>query len=144
MTRRSGRSAPARSAPATLALAALVTVASALTGCGGGSGRPGAPAAAESTAADHGEDAVTVDIRIADGKVTPVNDRSEARVGEPVTLVVDSDTEDELHVHASPEHTFPVQAGTDQRFTFTVEVPGRVDVELHHANVTVTTVYARP
>lgn len=85
-----------------------------------------------------------LDIRIAGASVTPVNARTETRAGMPITLVVDSDAEDELHVHATPEHTFAVHPGEDQRFTFTVDVPGRVDVELHRANLTVTTIYVRP
>jgi len=141
MTRRPGRRAPTE-----FALAALVTAAFGLTGCGDeDTSRTQGSTAAESTAADHsGADAVILDIRIAGGSVTPVNAQTEARVGMPVTLVVDSDAEDELHVHAAPEHTFAVHVGQDQRFTFTVEVPGRVDVELHRANLTVTTIYVRP
>ncbi|WP_067856614.1 hypothetical protein [Nocardia shimofusensis] len=144
MTRRSGRFTPARSAPAALVLAALVTATCLLAGCGGDSSSAEESALAEATAADHSEDAVTVDIRIAGGTVTPVNAQAEAHVGRPVTLVVDSDVDDEVHVHGTPEHTFTVRAGTDQRFTFAVDVPGRVDVELHRANVTVTTIYVRP
>ncbi|MBF6353930.1 hypothetical protein IU449_05090 [Nocardia higoensis] len=144
MTRRSGRCVPARSAPAALALAVLVTAVCALTGCGSDSSRGEGAALVDATATDHGGNAVTVDIRIAGGSVTPVNARAEAHVGEPVTLVIDSDTDDELHIHATPEHTFTVRAGADQRFTFAVDVPGRVDVELHRAKVTVTTIYVRP
>lgn len=128
-------------APAALALAALGIAVFGLTGCGGADTSP----AADSTAADHsGTDALTLDIRIAGASVTPVNARTETRAGMPITLVVDSDAEDELHVHATPEHTFAVHPGEDQRFTFTVDVPGRVDVELHRANLTVTTIYVRP
>ncbi|WP_280471066.1 hypothetical protein [Nocardia cyriacigeorgica] len=36
------------------------------------------------------------------GSVTPVNARLDATVGRPIELVVDSDTEEELHVHATP------------------------------------------
>jgi len=142
MARWSGRGVSARSAVAVFALVALLGCG--VTGCGSQTSEPAASGPVESTAADHSGQAVTVGIRLAGGSVSPVNARAEARVGEPIELVVHSDTEDELHVHADPEHTFPVRAGADQRFTFRVDVPGRVDVELHEANVTVTTIYVRP
>src|SRR5690242_11847879 len=70
--------------------------------------------------------AVVVAVRIADGTVTPADARREARVGQPIEIVVDSDAADELHVHAEPDHTFTVTPGTGERFRFTVEIPGRV------------------
>ncbi|TLG15731.1 hypothetical protein FEK35_06210 [Nocardia cyriacigeorgica] len=100
---------------------------------------PPAPASATDSA-----DALVIEVRIADGTVTPVNARMDATVGRPIELVVDSDTEEELHVHATPEHTFTVVPGAGQRFAFTVEVPGRVEIELHGSHRTVATVDVRP
>ncbi|WP_327151255.1 hypothetical protein [Nocardia sp. NBC_01329] len=88
-------------------------------------------------------ESVIVPVRIADGAVTPADARFEARVGQPIEIVVDSDTDDELHVHAEPDHTFAVTPGTGERFRFTVEVPGRVEIELHHAGHTVATLLVR-
>ncbi|MBF6160476.1 hypothetical protein [Nocardia cyriacigeorgica] len=102
-----------------------------------------APASASATDAA-AADALVIEVRIADGSVTPVNARLDATVGRPIELVVDSDTEEELHVHATPEHTFAVLPGTGQRFAFTVEVPGRVEIELHGSHRTVATVDVRP
>ncbi|WP_280483209.1 hypothetical protein, partial [Nocardia cyriacigeorgica] len=103
---------------------------------------PGPPPAPRAGAgAPH---ALVIEVRIADGSVTPVNARLDATVGRPIELVVDSDTEEELHVHATPEHTFAVLPGTGQRFAFTVEVPGRVEIELHGSHRTVATVDVRP
>ncbi|MBF6346909.1 hypothetical protein [Nocardia cyriacigeorgica] len=102
-----------------------------------------APASASATDAA-AADALAIEVRIADGSVTPVNARLDATVGRPIELVVDSDTEEELHVHATPEHTFAVLPGTGQRFAFTVEVPGRVEIELHGSHRTVATVDVRP
>lgn len=102
-----------------------------------------APPAASATDAA-AADALVIEVRIANGSVTPVNARLDATVGRPIELVVDSDTEEELHVHATPEHTFAVQPGTGQRFAFTVEVPGRVEIELHGSHRTVATVDVRP
>ncbi|MFE3445810.1 hypothetical protein ACFXNW_22480 [Nocardia sp. NPDC059180] len=89
-------------------------------------------------------DAVVIEVRIADGSVTPVNARLDATVDQSIELVVDSDTAEELHVHATPEHTFAVLPEADQRFSFTVEVPGRVEIELHGSHRTVATVDVRP
>ncbi|MFE7721160.1 hypothetical protein ACFU44_19190 [Nocardia rhizosphaerihabitans] len=85
----------------------------------------------------------TIDIRIANGTVSPANTRTEAEVGERIVLRVDSDTTDELHVHSDPAHTFPVAAASGQEFGFPVTVPGQVEIELHHAGRTVTTLLVR-
>jgi hypothetical protein len=57
---------------------------------------------------------------------------------------VDSDTVDSLHVHSVPEREFDVSANPGQRFEFTVDIPGRVAVELHDLHVTVVTIEVRP
>ncbi|WP_109525970.1 MULTISPECIES: hypothetical protein [Nocardia] len=103
------------------------------------------PAGTESatTTAPGDPASVVVDVRIAAGSVSPVDQRREAKVGQPVEIVVDSDTTDELHVHATPEHTFPIAAATGQRFRFTVDIPGRVELELHRAHRTVVTLLVR-
>ncbi|WP_328399406.1 hypothetical protein [Nocardia sp. NBC_00403] len=88
-------------------------------------------------------DEVGIAVRIAGGTVTPTNTRTEARVFQPIVLRVDSDTSEELHVHSEPGYTFPVEPRAGQEFRFTVVVPGRVDVELHHAGKTVTTLLIR-
>ncbi|MFC3962056.1 hypothetical protein [Nocardia jiangsuensis] len=87
--------------------------------------------------------AVVIAVRLAAGTVTPDDTRVEAAVGQPIELVVDSDTSDELHVHADPDHTFEVEPAAGQRFSFTVGVPGRVEVELHEAGRTVATILVR-
>ena len=89
-------------------------------------------------------DAVVLDITIADGTVNPANAELSARINEPITLNVTSDADDELHVHAVPEHEFEVKPGAAQRFEFTVDVPGRVEIELHHLNRTVAVLQVRP
>jgi hypothetical protein len=43
-------------------------------------------------------------------------------------------------VHSTPEHKFNVEAKPMQTFQFTVDVPGKVDVELHHLNKTIATI----
>ncbi|MCV7332163.1 hypothetical protein [Mycobacterium cookii] len=85
-----------------------------------------------------------VDITIAHGQVTPANATLQATVRQPITLRVNSDAADELHVHSVPDHKFEVAAAADQTFQFSVDVPGNVDVELHHLDRTVATIQVRP
>ena len=89
------------------------------------------------------DDGVRIDIALEDGSITPTGDRVEVEAGEPVTLHVDSDTNDEIHVHSDPEHEFEVGPGPDQSFTFTVDVPGRVDVESHATDRTIVQLLVR-
>lgn len=89
-------------------------------------------------------DTTVVDIKIAEGSVTPTNGQAQARINRPIVLEVSSDVNDQLHVHSVPEYTFPVEARSDQIFEFTVEVPGQVDVELHDLDRKVVTIQVRP
>lgn len=88
--------------------------------------------------------AVTLNITIAHGQVTPTNETLQATVRQPITLHVTSDVPDELHVHSVPDHKFPVAAAANQTFQFSVDVPGSVDVELHHLDRTVATIHVNP
>lgn len=100
----------------------------ALTGCGGTT--PAKPAAQD----------LMVDVTIAAGQVTPTNATLQAKVGQQITLHVTSDATDELHVHSVPDHKFQVAAAPNQTFQFSVDVPGSVDVELHHLHRTIATI----
>ena len=130
----------------------LVIVAVAATAACGSPSSTDAPAAAPSpsaqsvgttpsTSVDTG---TAIDISVDDGVATPVNAEVQAVAGEPIVLQVSSDASDSLHVHSVPEHVFDVQARPDQRFEFTVDIPGRVAVELHDLHVTVVTIEVRP
>jgi len=113
-------------------LAAVVgVIAVALAGCGGASKAPSGSG-------------LTVDITIAHGQVTPANATLQATVRQPITLRVTSDVPDELHVHSVPDHRFEVAAAPNQTFQFSVDVPGSVDIELHHLDRTVATVHVHP
>jgi hypothetical protein len=91
------------------------------------------------------DDAVEIEIEIENGRVTPSGERVDVQVGEPIRLVVDSDAADELHVHSTPEHSFPVKAGDDDKqFEFTLNQPGVVEVELHELGDVVVSLAARP
>jgi hypothetical protein len=89
-------------------------------------------------------EALSVNITIAHGQVTPANATFQATVRQPITLHVTSDVTDELHVHSVPDHKFEVAAAANQTFQFSVDVPGSVDVELHHLDRTVATIHVNP
>jgi hypothetical protein len=89
-------------------------------------------------------DRLVIDVTIKGGEVTPTNSQLQGKVSEPIIVRVNSDTADELHVHSSPEHTFKVEPRPSQSFQFTVDVPGRVDVELHQLHRTIATVNVQP
>lgn len=116
---------------AALITAAVVLICG-LVGCGG-SRNKGAPS-----------NALVVDVTIAHGQVTPANATLQAKVGQPITFRVTSDAADELHVHSVPDHKFEVAAAPNQKFQFSIDVPGSVDVELHHLDRTIATIQVRP
>lgn len=125
----------------TLAATALITA-----GCGGSGGTAGPSSAPSSTAAPQLTDQqdpptrLILDVTIKGGEVTPTNEPLQGAVGEPVVIRVNSDAADQLHVHSNPEHTFTVEPKNGQQFQFTVDVPGKVDVELHELGRTVATI----
>jgi hypothetical protein len=116
-----------------LAAAALIAV-----GCGGtdtatsGSSNAGGPPSPPAR--------LVVDVTIKGGQVTPTNKPLQGAVGEPIVIKVNSDAADEVHVHSTPEHEFGVEAKDGQQFQFTVDVPGKVDVELHELKKTIATI----
>jgi hypothetical protein len=65
-------------------------------------------------------------------------------VKEQITLRITSDVTDELHVHSVPDHKFEIAAAPNQTFQFSVDVPGNVDVELHHLKRTIATIQVQP
>ena len=79
-----------------------------------------------------------VNVTISGGQVTPTNATlAGSKCGQQITLHVTSDATDELHVHSSPDHKFQVAAAPNQTFQFSVDVPGNVEVELHHLDRTI-------
>ena len=135
--------------PVRAAIIGCATVAL-VAGCGSSSGGT-SPTTAEpvpstdSTAAVSAQlDILRMNLSIDGGTVEPTNQRLDASVGQLISMSISSDTTDELHVHSVPEHTFEIEPGKDQLFTFTVDVPGQVDIELHHSDRTVATLVVRP
>jgi heme/copper-type cytochrome/quinol oxidase subunit 2 len=87
---------------------------------------------------------LTVNVTIANGQVNPANATLQAKVGQPIIFHVTSDAADELHVHSVPDHKFEIAVAPNQSFQFSVDVPGNVDVELHHLDRTIATIQVRP
>jgi hypothetical protein len=83
---------------------------------------------------------LVIDVTIKEGKVTPTNEQLQAAPKEQIVVRVNSDAADELHVHSTPDHKFTVEAKPNQSFQFSVDVPGKVDVELHHLDKTIATI----
>jgi hypothetical protein len=83
---------------------------------------------------------LVIDVTIQGGNVTPTNEQLQAALNEQIIIRVNSDAADQLHVHSTPEHTFNVEAKPAQSFQFTVDVPGKVDIELHQHKRTIATV----
>jgi hypothetical protein len=83
---------------------------------------------------------LVIEVTIKGGDVTPTNEQLKAAVKEQIVVHVNSDAADELHVHSTPEHNFNIEAKPIQSFQFTVDVPGKVDVELHKLNRTIATI----
>lgn len=115
------------------ATAAAMVLTMGLVACGGAS-----------KSAQTSRAGLVVNVTIANGQVMPSNATLQAKVSEPITLRVTSDAADELHVHSVPDHKFPVAAAANQIFQFSVDVPGTVDVELHHLDRTIATIQVRP
>ncbi len=113
------------------ALAWVAALGWALVACGGSQNQP--PGAAP-----------VVDVTIAKGRVTPTNATLLAKVHQQITVHVSSDVTDELHVHSTPDHKFAVAAAPNQTFQFGVDVPGSVEVELHHLDRTIATIQVQP
>jgi major membrane immunogen (membrane-anchored lipoprotein) len=120
------------------ALAVLAFVA----GCGGSktSGGSSSPTQQAPQSQQQTPAGLVVDITISNGTVTPANAEFKAKVGQPITFRVNSDAADEPHVHSVPDHTFGIEAGQNQTFQFSVDVPGQVEVELHRLDRTVATI----
>ncbi|WP_375000521.1 hypothetical protein [Aeromicrobium sp. CTD01-1L150] len=120
-----------------------------LAGCGGGD--EAADEAPQDDAGQTAQDAqdgdaegVQVDVEIADGEVSPQGERVEVTVGEPITISVTSDHEDEIHVHADPEVSIFAEPGETVEETFTIDTPGQAAVESHHLGVTIVQLVVRP
>ncbi|KQY60360.1 hypothetical protein ASD11_12985 [Aeromicrobium sp. Root495] len=137
-----------------IATAAAAVLVLSLAACGNDDDTDGADASrssaspgasATSAPSEPAAEGVTVDIEIAaDGKVTPQGKRVDVKVGQEVTLNITAAADEEIHVHSDPEHEYEVAAGDEVSESFTLETPGQVAVEAHHADAVIAQLVVRP
>lgn len=114
-------------------LAALALAASlALAGCASGGGEPAAatPTASATPPAATTAPGVEAVFTVTGGARSAGPERVEVAAGEPVRLVVTSDTAEEVHVHGY-DLTLPLEPGEEAVLEFTADLPGVYEVELH-------------
>lgn len=93
---------------------------------------------------DGNDDAVEVEIEIEDGQTTPAGERITVQPGQTIELEIDSDTADELHVHANPDHSFAVKPTDGQTFEFAIDQPGVYEMESHETGTQVISIQVQP
>ena len=90
-------------------------------------------------------DQVTIDITIADGKVSPNGDKVSVKLGQEIVLTVTSDEAEEIHAHTADADGFAldVPAGKKVTGSLTLTSPGSYVVEAHHLEKTIVILNAR-
>ncbi|MFC0626619.1 cupredoxin domain-containing protein [Kribbella deserti] len=73
---------------------------------------------------------VTIDVVIANGKVSPSGVSVKAKVGQTVRVTGTSDVEEELHIHGY-EKALELKPGKPQAVTFKAETKGTFEIETH-------------
>ena len=117
--------------------AVAIVIVFGLSGCASSdysaSGQAASPGSSNRpTASSPAPGAVTIPIRFRDGQLITPAALVTASVGQPIDLVVTSDSDQEIHVHSTPKHEYRVKAGAQhQTFEFTVDTPGTIEVESH-------------
>jgi hypothetical protein len=115
-----------------VAVAALAVL---LSGCGTEPARPSGTADPPPSE--------TVRLSYAGGQAGGDTGRVEVRVGTTVSLVVDGDTADTVHVHGYDRY-LDVPAGGSATLSFVADVSGVFDVELHDQGVLLTQLLVKP
>lgn len=85
---------------------------------------------------------VTIEVTIANGKVTPPTTAYNVSKGATVTLSITSDAADTVHVHGY-EIEKPIAAGTTTVITFVADRTGRYEIETHTVVATIATLNVR-
>lgn len=116
-------------------------------GCTSGSdvAAPSASASpGSSTSPDISTGVLSIAITISGGKVDPSGQKIDARVGQHVELVVNSDIDDEIHAHIGGDgYELGVPAGKTTTGRFTLDSAGSFEVESHHLEKVIVIVNAR-
>ena len=120
---------PAAALTAALAVLALAVA----TGC---SSTSATDAPAGSHTADTSNRKV-VEITFAGGKVTPIAEQLNVKVGQTIVLDITADTAGEIHVHSSPEQHVEYGVGHTQVPLNALTIPGTIEVESHSLGKTI-------
>ena len=134
-----------------LAVALLVPLALALTGCAGKDPDAAASSSTTTTASPSSSSAARtsdaaprsaagqrIDVQVAGGQVSGDTGRVPVAAGTEVTLSVTSDVPDEVHLHGY-DLAAELTPGTPAEITFDATVPGVFEVELHDAGTVLLT-----
>jgi heme/copper-type cytochrome/quinol oxidase subunit 2 len=133
-------SAPTTSATPTPAVTSAAPSASAASSAAASPSSTPTPTPSETAAAD----AVTIDITIADGQVSPNGKKIDVEVGQTIVLNVTSDEADEIHAHTEGDgFELEVAAGKKVTGEFELNSPGSYEVESHHLEKTIAILNAR-
>ena len=112
---------------------------------GAGASSPAAPESSsptEETSTEAAPAAQVLEVEIAGDKITPNAAPFEVALGEPLEVVVTSDTDGSLHVHSIPEEFVDFKSGkTEQTLVF--KTPGSVEVEDHETGAVVALIEVR-
>lgn len=90
----------------------------------------GASEPVEEETEDPYEGSVVVEMSFEGGTASPLGERVQADVGQPIVFLVTADEPGELHAHTTEELTLEYPAG-ESELTMVVEQPGVVEVESH-------------
>lgn len=77
-----------------------------------------------------------VSITVEDGSITPLGERVEIGVDEPLVLEIEADEPGELHVHSTPEQEISFEEGTSEH-EIVIDRPGVVEVETHDPSLVI-------
>jgi len=84
----------------------------------------------------------TIEIELADGRVSPNGKRVDLSKGETFILDITSDRDDEVHVHGL-EAEIKVKAGEHKKVELVAERTGRFEVESHHPELLIVVLQVR-
>ena len=96
---------------------------------------PGSPntSAPSNTADPSGEQAdVTINVTVANGKVTPSGATIKAKAGQTVLVTAVSDAPDEVHIHGYDKE-LPLTPGKPASVKFTADMKGTFEIETHES-----------
>lgn len=109
-----------------------------LAACGSDDQQSAPPPATSTAAAPSAAVASTPFVlTVTDGHRTAGPDTIEVRRGDTVTVEVTSDQADEVHVHGY-DRSLELQPGVAATLSFTADIPGTFEVELHSSDTLLT------